>query len=91
MTMIFLDAISRLLKGRCNANRTAENEDVRQRHDGGGVYRFASSAERTISDCRRVGLLAPAVSAQSGGDADCGPRDKVRKLTDAARAVGMSV
>ena len=91
MAMIFLDAISRLLKGRRNANRTAENEDVRQRHDGGGVYRFASAAERTISDCRRVGLLAAALSAQSGGDADCSPRDKVRKLTDAARAVGLYV
>ena len=91
MAMIFLDAISRLLKGRRNANRTAKNEDVRQRHDGGGVYRFASAAERTISDCRRVGLLAAALSAQSGGDADCSPRDKVRKLTDTAKPAGLHV
>ena len=87
--MIFLDAISRLLKGRRNANRTTENEDVRQRHDGGGVYRFASAAERTISDCRRVGLLAAALSAQSGGDADCSPRDQVRHLIAAAKAADL--
>ena len=83
-SMIFLDVLVRLLKGKRNANRVAKHEDVRQRHDGGGVYRFASAAERTISDCRRIGLLAATVSAQSGGDADCSPRDKVRKLTDRA-------
>ena len=91
MSMIFLDAISRLLKGRRNANRTTENEDVRQRHDGGGVYRFASAAERTISDCRRIGLLAATVSAQSGGDADCSPRDKVRHLIEVAMAEGLGI
>ena len=91
MTMIFLDAISRLLKGRRNANRTTENEDVRQRHDGGGVYRFASAAERTISDCRRVGLLTATVSAQSGGDADCSPRDKVRHLIEVAKVAGLYI
>ena len=87
--MFLLDSISRFLKGRLDANRASNNEDVRQRHDGGGVYRFASAAERTISDCRRVGLLAAALSAQSGGDADCSPRDKVRHLIEVAKAAGL--
>ena len=87
--MIFLDVLARLLKGKRNANRVAKHEDVRQRHDGSGVYRFASAAERTISDCRRVGLLAATVSAQSGGDADRSPRDKVRHLIEVAKAAGL--
>jgi len=89
--MKFLDTIIRILKGNHNADRTAKHEDVRQRHDGSGVHRFASAAERTISDCRRIGLLAAAVSAQSGGDSDRSPRDQVRHLITAAKAANLFV
>ena len=89
--MIFLDFLAKLLKGKRNATRTAKLEDVRQQHDGSGIHRFASAAERTISDCRRVGMLASAVSAQSGRDADCGPRDKIRQLIMAAKTADLYV
>ena len=89
--MFLLDAISRFLKGRFNANRASKNEDVRQRHDGGGIHRFASAAERTISDCRRVRLLAEAVSAQSGRNPDCGTRDTIRRLMAIAESAGLYV
>ena len=87
--MKFLDTIIRILKGNHNADRTAKHEDVRQRHDGSGVHRFASAAERTISDCRRIGLLAATVSAQSGRDADCSPRDQVRHLIAVAKTANL--
>ena len=89
--MRFLDAIARLLKRTHNAYGIAEHENVRQRHDGCGVHRFAASAEHTISDCRRVGMLAAKVSAQSSGNTDCSPRDQVRDLIAAAKTVGLFV
>ena len=89
--MIFLDFLAKLLKGKRNATRTAKLEDVRQQHDGSGIHRFASAAERTISDCRRVGMLASAVSAQSGRAADCSPRDKIRQLIMAAKTADLYV
>ena len=89
--MKFLDTIIRILKGNHNADRTAKHEDGGQRHDGSGVHRFTSAAERTISDCRRIGLLAAAVSAQSGGDSDRSPRDQVHHLITAAKAANLFV
>ena len=89
--MIFLDILSRLLKGKRNATRTAKHENVRQQHDGCGIHRFASAAERTISDCRCIGLLAKTVSAQSGGATDRSPSDKVRHLTETAKTVNLYV
>ena len=86
--MFFLDTISRLLKGSHDATRVAKHEDVGQRHDGCGVYRFAAAAERTVSDCRRIGLLAAAVSSQPGGDSDRGPRDKICRLIETANEGG---
>ena len=89
--MRFLDAIARLLKGKRNAYGIAEHENVRQRHDSCGVHRFAASAERTISDCRCVRMLAAKVSAQSSGNTDCSPRDQVRDLIAAAKTIGLFV
>ena len=81
--------IDKLFKRSDDAKRNAKSEDGGQHHVRGGVHRLASARVKAISDCRRVRLLAAALSAQRGGTPDCGTGDKIRKLTEAAKSAGL--
>lgn len=81
--------IDKLFKRSDYAKRNAKSEDGGQHHVRGGVHRLASARVKTISDCRRVRLLAAALSAQRGGTPDCGSGDKIRRLTEAAKSAGL--
>ena len=81
--------ICKLFKRSDDAKRNAESADDGQHHVRCGVHRFASARIKTISDCRRVRLLAAALSSQRGGTPDSGAGDKIRRLTDAAKAAGL--
>ena len=71
-----------------SAKRNAESADVGQHYVRGGIHRFASARGKAISDCRRVRLLAAALSSQRGRTPDSSAGDKIRRLTDAAKEAG---
>ena len=83
--MNLTELIHKLLKGDDNAKRTTESANGGQHNVRGGIHRFASARVEVVSACRRVGLLAAALSSQRSRASDCGAGDKVRELTDAAK------
>ena len=83
--------ICKLFKRSDDAKRNAESADDGQHHVSCVVHRFASASVKTISDCRRVRLLAAALSPQRGGTPDSGAGDKIRRLTDAAKDAGLRI
>ena len=81
--------ICKLFKRRDDAKRNAESADVGQHYVRGGIHRFASARGKAISDCRRVRLLAAALSSQRGRTPDSSAGDKIRRLADAAKEAGL--
>ena len=76
------ELVHKLLKRNDNAKRNAESANGGQHNVRGGIHRFASARGEAVSACRRVGLLAAALSSQRSRASDCGTGDKVRELTD---------
>ena len=83
------EIIYKLFKRSDYAKRNAESADGGQCPVRGGIQRFASARGKAISDCRRVRLLAEALSSQRGRTPDSGTGDKIRRLTDAAKKAGL--
>ena len=72
------ELIDKLFKRSDDAKRNAEFADDGQHPVRGGVHRFASARGKAISDCRRIRLLAAALSSQRGRAPDSGAGDKIR-------------
>lgn len=83
------ELIHKLLKGNDNAKRNAESANGGQHNVRGGIHRFASARSEAVSACRRVRLLAASLSSQRSRASDCSASDKIRELTDAAKASGL--
>ena len=85
------EAILKLLNWKHHAGSNESAENVGQRLVCSGIHRFASQREQTISDCRRVRLLAKTLQAQRSRASDSSPGDQIRELTEIAKAADLFV
>ena len=72
-----------------DARRVSVASDVGRSDDRRGLHRFSARVNQTVSDCRRVGLLAAALQTQRRGNPDRGPVDSLRALRETAQSAGL--
>lgn len=86
-------AIGAKEKGGKNEHPTEHRQhgDVGRQDINRGLHRFSARREQTISDCRRVGMLAKAMHPQPGGAADTSTNDQIRALIELAKKSSLYV